>query len=132
MAKKKRNRATKLQNIYQSVCEQDQAIIVHDSNGDECVEEHSPKNAEMKQELDILKLGILHRLTNFKKQYKYEQYIIETGVSMDLEVPDNEECVTCSEQGNTELDSNVLSASSGPIPPALAGTKFKPMAMRFL
>ncbi|GBN72613.1 hypothetical protein AVEN_119811-1 [Araneus ventricosus] len=33
---------------------------------------------------------------------------------------------------NRNWDSNVLFASSGPVPPVLAGTKSKPMAMRFL
>ncbi|GBM54237.1 hypothetical protein AVEN_213718-1 [Araneus ventricosus] len=34
-----------------------QAIKVGDSNGDECVEENPPTNAEMRQALDILKRG---------------------------------------------------------------------------
>ncbi|GBO07066.1 hypothetical protein AVEN_245622-1 [Araneus ventricosus] len=55
------------------VCEQDQAIKVDDSEGDECVEENPPTNAEMRQALDILKRGVQHRATNFKKQYEYEQ-----------------------------------------------------------
>ncbi|GBO07246.1 hypothetical protein AVEN_179084-1 [Araneus ventricosus] len=55
------------------VCEQDQVIKVYDSEGDECVEENPPTNAEMRQALDILKRGVQHRATNFKKQYEYEQ-----------------------------------------------------------
>ncbi|GBM93504.1 hypothetical protein AVEN_22133-1 [Araneus ventricosus] len=61
--------------ICQAVCEKDQAIKVDDSGGDECVEENPPKNAEMRQALDILKRGVQHRLTNSEKQYEYEQYI---------------------------------------------------------
>ncbi|GBM09950.1 hypothetical protein AVEN_86829-1 [Araneus ventricosus] len=60
--------------ICQAVCKQDQAIKVYDSEGDECVEENPPTNAEMRQALDILKLGVQHRSTNFKKQHDYEQY----------------------------------------------------------
>ncbi|GBL79731.1 hypothetical protein AVEN_18253-1 [Araneus ventricosus] len=43
----------------------------------------------------------------------------------------NEECIIYSEneQETRNWDSNVLCASSGPITPALASTKFKPMAM---
>ncbi|GBN95917.1 hypothetical protein AVEN_108561-1 [Araneus ventricosus] len=52
--------------IWQAVCEQDQAIKVDDSDGDECVEENPPMNAEMSQTLDILKRGVQHRSTNFK------------------------------------------------------------------
>ncbi|GBL85332.1 hypothetical protein AVEN_222786-1 [Araneus ventricosus] len=63
--------------IWHAVCEQDQTIKVDDSDGDECVEENPPTNAEMKQALDILKLGVQHRSANFKKQYEYEQYINE-------------------------------------------------------
>ncbi|GBM48894.1 hypothetical protein AVEN_111534-1 [Araneus ventricosus] len=51
--------------ICQAVCEQDQAIKFDDPDGDECVEESIPKNAEMKQALDILKRGVQHRSTNF-------------------------------------------------------------------
>ncbi|GBO32326.1 hypothetical protein AVEN_193302-1, partial [Araneus ventricosus] len=47
--------------ICQAVCEQDQAIKVDDSDGDECVEENPPTNAEMRQVLDILKHGVQHR-----------------------------------------------------------------------
>ncbi|GBL92495.1 hypothetical protein AVEN_174757-1 [Araneus ventricosus] len=54
--------------ICRAVCEQDQAIKVADSDGDECVEENSPTNAEMSQALDILKRGVLHRSKN-KKNY---------------------------------------------------------------
>ncbi|GBN06791.1 hypothetical protein AVEN_214897-1 [Araneus ventricosus] len=61
--------------ICHAVCEQDQAIKVDDSDGDECVVENTPTNAEMRQVLDILIRGIQHRPTNFKKQYEYEQYI---------------------------------------------------------
>ncbi|GBN60780.1 hypothetical protein AVEN_244844-1, partial [Araneus ventricosus] len=39
--------------ICQAVCEQDQAIKVDDSDGDECVEENPPTSAEMRQALDI-------------------------------------------------------------------------------
>ncbi|GBM36248.1 hypothetical protein AVEN_71954-1 [Araneus ventricosus] len=63
--------------ICQTVCKQDQAIEVDDSDGDECVEENPPTNAEMRQALDILKLGVHHLSTNFEKQYEYEQYINE-------------------------------------------------------
>ncbi|GBM69825.1 hypothetical protein AVEN_224746-1 [Araneus ventricosus] len=49
--------------ICQAVCEQDQAIKVDDSDGDECVEENLPTNAEMRQTLDILKCGVQHRST---------------------------------------------------------------------
>ncbi|GBM54899.1 hypothetical protein AVEN_77810-1 [Araneus ventricosus] len=35
-------------------------------------------------------------------------------------------------KGELNWDSNVLYSCSGPIPPVLAGTKYKPMAMRFL
>ncbi|GBM98167.1 hypothetical protein AVEN_114491-1 [Araneus ventricosus] len=62
--------------IFQAVSEQDQAIKV-DSDGDVCVEENPPTNDEMRQALDILKRGVQHRSTNFKKQYEYEQYINE-------------------------------------------------------
>ncbi|GBO25630.1 hypothetical protein AVEN_24789-1 [Araneus ventricosus] len=47
--------------MCQAVCEQDQAIKVDDSDGDECVEENPPTNAEMRQVLDILKRGVQHR-----------------------------------------------------------------------
>ncbi|GBL78670.1 hypothetical protein AVEN_65242-1 [Araneus ventricosus] len=60
--------------ICQAVCEQDQAIKVDDSDGDERVEENPPMNDEMRQALDILKRGVQNRLTNFKKQCEYEQY----------------------------------------------------------
>ncbi|GBL93831.1 hypothetical protein AVEN_153602-1 [Araneus ventricosus] len=54
--------------ICQAFCEQDQAIKVDDSDGDECVEENPPTNAEIRQALNILKRGVQHRSTNFKKQ----------------------------------------------------------------
>ncbi|GBM67004.1 hypothetical protein AVEN_107134-1 [Araneus ventricosus] len=60
--------------IRQTVCEQDQAINVDHADGDECVEENPPTNAEMKQALDVLKRSVQHRSTNLKKQYEYEQY----------------------------------------------------------
>ncbi|GBN93743.1 hypothetical protein AVEN_95784-1 [Araneus ventricosus] len=63
--------------IYQAVCEQDQAIKADDSDGDKCVEGTPPTNAEMSQALNILKRGVHHHSTNFKKQYEYEQYINE-------------------------------------------------------
>ncbi|GBN17187.1 hypothetical protein AVEN_147666-1 [Araneus ventricosus] len=63
--------------IFQAVCEQDQSIKVDDSDGDECVEENPPTNAEIRQALDIVKRGVQHHSTNFKKQYEYEQYINE-------------------------------------------------------
>ncbi|GBM21939.1 hypothetical protein AVEN_187939-1 [Araneus ventricosus] len=44
--------------ISQVVCEQDQALKVGDSDGEECVEGNSPTNAEMRQALDILKGGV--------------------------------------------------------------------------
>ncbi|GBM50265.1 hypothetical protein AVEN_141877-1 [Araneus ventricosus] len=40
--------------IIQAVCDQDQAIKVDDSDGEDCVEENRPTNAEMRQALDIL------------------------------------------------------------------------------
>ncbi|GBN85571.1 hypothetical protein AVEN_251885-1 [Araneus ventricosus] len=61
--------------ICQAVCEQDQVIKVNDSDGDECVEETNPTNAEMRQALDNLKPDVQHCSTNFKKQYEYGQYI---------------------------------------------------------
>ncbi|GBO40042.1 hypothetical protein AVEN_218361-1, partial [Araneus ventricosus] len=51
--------------ICQAVCEKDQAIKVDDSDGDKCVEENPPTNAEMRQALDILKRGVQHNSTNF-------------------------------------------------------------------
>ncbi|GBM56283.1 hypothetical protein AVEN_241745-1 [Araneus ventricosus] len=39
--------------ICQAVCEQDQAIKVNYSVGDECAEENPPTNAEMRQALDM-------------------------------------------------------------------------------
>ncbi|GBN82138.1 hypothetical protein AVEN_210832-1 [Araneus ventricosus] len=51
--------------ICQAVCKQEQAIKVDDSDGDECVEENPPTNAEMRQAIDILKRGVQHRTTNF-------------------------------------------------------------------
>ncbi|GBN15100.1 hypothetical protein AVEN_19966-1 [Araneus ventricosus] len=56
---------------YLEIC---QAIKVDDSGVDECVEEKSPTNAEMRQALDTLKRGVQHLSTNFKKQYEFEQY----------------------------------------------------------
>ncbi|GBN98082.1 hypothetical protein AVEN_75041-1 [Araneus ventricosus] len=61
--------------ICQAVCQQNQAIKVDDSDGDECVEENPPTKAKMRQALDILKCGEQYRSTNFKKQYKYERCI---------------------------------------------------------
>ncbi|GBM08553.1 hypothetical protein AVEN_69770-1 [Araneus ventricosus] len=63
--------------ICQAVCEQDQAIKVNDSDGDEFVEENPPTNTKMRQTLDILKCNMQHHSTNFQKQYKYEQFINE-------------------------------------------------------
>ncbi|GBN69972.1 hypothetical protein AVEN_157128-1 [Araneus ventricosus] len=63
--------------ICRVVCEQDQAIKVDDSDGDERVEENPPANAEMRQALDILKRGVQHLSKNFKKQCEYEQYLNE-------------------------------------------------------
>ncbi|GBM31915.1 hypothetical protein AVEN_74221-1 [Araneus ventricosus] len=63
--------------ICQAICEQDQVIKTDDSDGDECVEENPPTNAEMRQVFDILKCDVQHCSTTFKKQYEYEQYIIE-------------------------------------------------------
>ncbi|GBO02759.1 hypothetical protein AVEN_183467-1 [Araneus ventricosus] len=52
--------------ICQHVCEQDQAIQVDDSDGNECVEDQNPPtNAEMRQALDIVQRGVQHRSTNF-------------------------------------------------------------------
>ncbi|GBO20345.1 hypothetical protein AVEN_226998-1 [Araneus ventricosus] len=56
--------------ICQAVCEQDQAMKVDDSDGDKCVEENTPTNAEMRQALDILKRGMQHLSTNFKKRIR--------------------------------------------------------------
>ncbi|GBN85750.1 hypothetical protein AVEN_59573-1 [Araneus ventricosus] len=54
--------------IFQAACEQEeQAIKVDDSDGDECVEEKPPTNAETRQALDILKRCVQHLSTNFKK-----------------------------------------------------------------
>ncbi|GBN06086.1 hypothetical protein AVEN_158385-1 [Araneus ventricosus] len=53
--------------IFQAVCEQDQAIKLDDSDGGECVEENPPTNSKMRQALDILKRGLQLRSTNFKK-----------------------------------------------------------------
>ncbi|GBN45959.1 hypothetical protein AVEN_131337-1 [Araneus ventricosus] len=50
--------------ICQAVCERDQAVKVDNSDGDECVEENPPTNAEMMQALDILKRGEQHRSTS--------------------------------------------------------------------
>ncbi|GBN49356.1 hypothetical protein AVEN_57101-1 [Araneus ventricosus] len=63
--------------ICQAVCEQDQAIKVNDYDRDKCAEENHPTNTEMRQALDILKCGLQHHSTNFKKQYEHEQYINE-------------------------------------------------------
>ncbi|GBN65186.1 hypothetical protein AVEN_260565-1, partial [Araneus ventricosus] len=52
--------------ICAAVCEQDQAIKVDESDGDECVEENPPTNAEMSQAIDILKRGLQHCSTNLK------------------------------------------------------------------
>ncbi|GBM85089.1 hypothetical protein AVEN_265407-1 [Araneus ventricosus] len=49
------------------ITKQDQAIKVDHSDGDECVGENPPTNDEMRQDLDILKRGVQHRSTNFKK-----------------------------------------------------------------
>ncbi|GBM27940.1 hypothetical protein AVEN_146161-1 [Araneus ventricosus] len=51
-----------------------QAIKADASDGDECVEENLPTNSEMRKALDILKRGVQHRSTSFKKQYEYEKY----------------------------------------------------------
>ncbi|GBL84954.1 hypothetical protein AVEN_42214-1 [Araneus ventricosus] len=51
-----------------------QAIKADDSDGDECIEENPPTIVKMRQDLDILKCGVQHHSTNFKKQYEYEQY----------------------------------------------------------
>ncbi|GBO01263.1 hypothetical protein AVEN_42505-1 [Araneus ventricosus] len=51
--------------IFQSVCEQEQAIKVDDSDGDDCIEKNPPTNAEMRQALDILKPGVQQRTTIF-------------------------------------------------------------------
>ncbi|GBM86990.1 hypothetical protein AVEN_119906-1 [Araneus ventricosus] len=59
--------------ICQAVCKQDQATKVDDSDGDECVEENPPTNAEMRQALDILKRGVQHRSTNFKKTIRIKK-----------------------------------------------------------
>ncbi|GBM36564.1 hypothetical protein AVEN_200119-1 [Araneus ventricosus] len=50
--------------IFQAVCKQEQAITVDDSDGDECVEENCPTNAEMRQALDFLIRGVQHCSTN--------------------------------------------------------------------
>ncbi|GBO27681.1 hypothetical protein AVEN_275761-1 [Araneus ventricosus] len=48
--------------ICLAVCEQDQAINIDDSKGDECVEENLPMNAEMRLALDILKCSIVQQI----------------------------------------------------------------------
>ncbi|GBM96528.1 hypothetical protein AVEN_121243-1 [Araneus ventricosus] len=53
--------------IYQAVCEQDQAIKVDDSDRGECIEGNPPTKAEMRQALNILKRGVQHRPTNLYK-----------------------------------------------------------------
>ncbi|GBN31503.1 hypothetical protein AVEN_144906-1 [Araneus ventricosus] len=63
--------------ICQAVCGQEQSIKVDDSDEDECVEKNPPKNSGMKQALDIVKGGVQHHSTNFRKQYEYEQYMNE-------------------------------------------------------
>ncbi|GBN78307.1 hypothetical protein AVEN_183563-1 [Araneus ventricosus] len=76
--------------IFQAVCEQDQAIRVDDSDRDECVEENPSTNTEMRQDLDILKRGVQHRSTNFKKQYDCRRT---------LRIPGNEyPQLSCSDQ----------------------------------
>ncbi|GBL62178.1 hypothetical protein AVEN_130421-1 [Araneus ventricosus] len=55
--------------VSQDVFEQYQAIKVDISDGNECVEENPPTNAEMRQALDIVKRGVQHRSTNSRKQY---------------------------------------------------------------
>ncbi|GBO33598.1 hypothetical protein AVEN_243163-1 [Araneus ventricosus] len=76
--------------ICQAVREQCQALKVDDSDGDGCVEENPPTNAEMRQALDILKRGEyldhqrkmeeeqkerrdMERLEQLKKKEKHEQ-----------------------------------------------------------
>ncbi|GBM82080.1 hypothetical protein AVEN_97990-1 [Araneus ventricosus] len=51
--------------VCQAVCQQDQAVNVDDSDGDECVEENPPTNTEMRQAFDILKRGMQRCSTNF-------------------------------------------------------------------
>ncbi|GBO00307.1 hypothetical protein AVEN_88552-1 [Araneus ventricosus] len=63
--------------ICQAVCEQDQAIKVDDSDVDECDKEKSSMNAEIRQALHILELGVQHHSTNFKQQNEHEEYINE-------------------------------------------------------
>ncbi|GBM29058.1 hypothetical protein AVEN_233232-1 [Araneus ventricosus] len=53
--------------IRQAVGEQDQAINVDDSEGDECIEENYPTNIEMRQAFDILEHGVEQTSTNFRK-----------------------------------------------------------------
>ncbi|GBM73661.1 hypothetical protein AVEN_133834-1 [Araneus ventricosus] len=43
--------------IWQAVCEKHHALNVDNSDGDECVEENTPTNAEIRQEFDIFKRG---------------------------------------------------------------------------
>ncbi|GBM88343.1 hypothetical protein AVEN_211920-1 [Araneus ventricosus] len=43
--------------ICQAVCEQDQAIKVDDSEGNECFEENPPTNAEMRSGWSVRPLG---------------------------------------------------------------------------
>ncbi|GBN21556.1 hypothetical protein AVEN_98974-1 [Araneus ventricosus] len=76
--------------ICQVVCEQDQAIKGDDSDVDECVEENPPTNAEMTKAIDILKSGVQHRSTNFRKQYEYQQYINELLRTNCRQAPINE------------------------------------------
>ncbi|GBM79486.1 hypothetical protein AVEN_57325-1 [Araneus ventricosus] len=68
--------------ICQAVCEQDQAIKINDSDGDECVEENPPTNAKMRQALDIGKWVVQHRSTIKKNTKKTGQEITSKIVTL--------------------------------------------------
>ncbi|GBM52094.1 Long-chain fatty acid transport protein 1 [Araneus ventricosus] len=78
--------------ICHAVCEQDQAMKVDDSEGDEGVEENPPTNVEMRQALDILKRGVQHRSTIFLKirvdelSNKIANYFLSQGYTKESEV----------------------------------------------
>ncbi|GBM71151.1 hypothetical protein AVEN_2764-1 [Araneus ventricosus] len=80
-----------------------QAIKVDDSDGDECVEENPPTDAEMRQALDILKRGVQHRSTNFKKQYKLATQTDNNSLVITVTALSDLETQTVS---NTNNDSN--------------------------
>ncbi|GBN51648.1 hypothetical protein AVEN_88565-1 [Araneus ventricosus] len=68
--------------ICQAVCERDQAVKVDNSDGDECVEENPPTNAEMRQALDILKRCEQHRSTSGATRAIRVYLIVESTVHL--------------------------------------------------